>query len=55
MSQQLVLIDDIEPEWHLDERTRTIGLRGIKAARDILRRSPSTEEPSARDAHGEAA
>lgn len=36
MARQLVLIDDTEASWKLDERTRELGRKGIEAARHAL-------------------
>ena len=33
---QLVLIDDNEPEWRLDNHTVEIGRRGVASARAVL-------------------
>ena len=40
MSLQLVLIDDSDREWRIDDETRAIGRRGIEAARSLLRAIP---------------
>ncbi len=51
MSTQLVLIEtDEEPEWRLDPHTIEIGLRGVAAAREVLRqhRRPETPPPAPR-------
>jgi hypothetical protein len=37
MERQLVLIEDNESDWRLDERTRRLGREGVAAARDALR------------------
>ena len=34
---QLVLIETIEADFHIDERTKDLGRRGIAAAREALR------------------
>jgi len=55
MSRQLVLIDPDEPDWRLDDHTIEVGLRGIAAAREVLRRhreaaggnKPYTDHPHA--------
>jgi hypothetical protein len=36
MKQQLTLVDTTANNWHLDDRTRTIGRNGIASAREIL-------------------
>jgi len=36
MQVQLVLIDDTPVEWHIDDRTREIGRRGLAEAREAL-------------------
>jgi hypothetical protein len=40
MGMQLVLIDENEPEWRLDDRTVEIGRRGVAAARAVLASAP---------------
>jgi hypothetical protein len=52
MSLQLVLIDDTERDWRLDDHTRELGLRGIAAARDVLRAHPrrADDDHARRDA-----
>jgi hypothetical protein len=40
MEMQLVLIDDSDREWRIDDETREIGRRGIEAARSLLRAIP---------------
>jgi hypothetical protein len=37
MADQLRLIEADNAEWHLDERTRETGRRGVEAARRALR------------------
>jgi hypothetical protein len=37
MERQLVLIEDKESDWRLDERTRHLGRQGVAAARNALR------------------
>jgi hypothetical protein len=37
MERQLVLIEDNESDWRLDERTRQLGRQGVAAARVALR------------------
>jgi hypothetical protein len=36
MERQLVLIEDTESDWRLDERTRQLGRQGVAAARIAL-------------------
>jgi len=36
MEAQLALIEEPPAEWHIDDRTRDIGLRGIASARAAL-------------------
>ncbi|HWC39558.1 MAG TPA: hypothetical protein VG476_13560 [Acidimicrobiales bacterium] len=36
MERQLVLIEDNESDWRLDERTRQLGRQGVAAARIAL-------------------
>jgi len=46
MSNQLVLINpDHEPEWRLDDHTVEVGLRGIAAAREVLRQQGRAKHP----------
>jgi hypothetical protein len=37
MERQLVLLEDTESDWRLDERTRQLGREGVAAARYALR------------------
>jgi hypothetical protein len=37
MERQLVLIEDNDSDWRLDERTRQLGREGVAAARVALR------------------
>jgi hypothetical protein len=37
MERQLVLIEEPESDWRLDERTRQLGRQGVAAARIALR------------------
>jgi hypothetical protein len=37
MERQLVLIENNESDWRLDERTRQMGREGVAAARVALR------------------
>jgi hypothetical protein len=39
MERQLVLIEDNESDWRLDERTRQVGREGVAAARVALRQA----------------
>jgi hypothetical protein len=48
MERQLVLIEEREADYRLDERTREIGRRGVAAAREALRRSASADAEVAR-------
>jgi hypothetical protein len=36
MERQLVLIEDTDSDWRLDERTRQLGRQGVAAARVAL-------------------
>jgi len=36
MARQLVLLDNPDTDWHLDEATRTAGKRGVAAVRAVL-------------------
>jgi hypothetical protein len=36
MTRQLVLIEEREADWHLDERTREAGRKGVAEARRAL-------------------
>ena len=40
MTTQLILIDDSERDWRIDEATREVGRRGIAEARQILHSVP---------------
>jgi hypothetical protein len=52
MSLQLVLIDDSDRDWRIDEATRAIGRRGIEAAREVLRSTAARRhDESAGDDH----
>ncbi len=44
MARQLVLIDENEPEWRLDEHTVAVGRRGVAAARAILAAAPRHDD-----------
>lgn len=37
MERQLILIDDRQPDWRLDEHTREVGKAGVAQARAALR------------------
>jgi hypothetical protein len=52
MERQLILIDEHQPDWRLDEHTREVGRAGVAKARTALREAVarSTE----RSAHGTA-
>jgi hypothetical protein len=39
MNDQLVLLEDDERQWKLDERTRELGRRGVAQAREALRQA----------------
>jgi hypothetical protein len=39
MERQLVLLEDDQSEWRLDERTREVGRQGVEQAREALRRA----------------
>lgn len=43
MERQLVLIEERDADYRLDDRTREIGRRGIAAAREALRKAASAE------------
>ena len=43
MERQLVLIEERDADYRLDDRTREIGRRGIAAAREALRRSAAAD------------
>ena len=47
MEMQLVLIDDSDREWRIDDETREIGRRGIEAARSLLRAIPRRSDDEA--------
>jgi hypothetical protein len=44
MELQLVLIEERDADYRLDDRTREIGRRGIAAAREALRKAASEDE-----------
>ena len=52
MAMQLVLIDETERQWRLDDRTREVGRRGIAAARDVLRKAARREDEADEADHG---
>lgn len=46
MSNQLVLINtDNESDWRLDDHTVEVGLRGVAAAREVLRQHRLARRP----------
>jgi hypothetical protein len=47
MELQLVLIEERDADYRLDERTREIGRRGIAAAREALRKSAAADASEA--------
>lgn len=54
MARQLALLDSTDPDWRLDEATRTAGKRGIAAARAVLagvRGSPAPTDDHDSRAH----
>ena len=46
MELQLVLIEEREADYRLDDRTREIGRRGIAAAREALRKAAADDAAS---------
>lgn len=52
MERQLALLET-EKDWHLDDRTREIGRRGIETARASLREA--LRRAAEADPHGRAA
>jgi len=48
MERQLVLIEEGEVDYRLDDRTREIGRRGIAAARETLRKATETDRATHR-------
>ena len=55
MEMQLVLIDDSDREWRIDEETRAIGRRGIEAARSLLRAIPRRADDATDQPHDDSA
>jgi hypothetical protein len=55
MERQLVLIEERDADYRLDERTREIGRRGIAAAREALRRAAAADASAGRDHRRSAA
>ena len=51
MERQLVLIEERSADYHLDERTREIGRRGVAAAREALRKADDASA-TGRGRHG---
>jgi hypothetical protein len=49
---QLVLIDETERQWRLDDHTREVGRRGIAAARDVLKKAARRDEEAHEADHG---
>ena len=47
MREQLVLIDEVAPEWRLDAETRETGRRGVAQARAALGPRPLAEPADA--------
>lgn len=47
MERQLVLIEERDVEYRLDDRTREIGRRGIAAARETLRKATEADRKAA--------
>jgi hypothetical protein len=47
MTRQLRLLEAPEPEWHLDDETRRVGLAGVAEARRAL--ASSRPQPRADD------
>jgi hypothetical protein len=59
MSMKLLLLDDSDHNWRIDEQTRQVGIQGIAEARDVLKRIPrrtGDDDPSDKpDARRQAA
>ena len=55
MSLQLILIDDTEREWRIDDHTKEVGLRGIAEARAALGRRPAGHPDPTTHQHSAAA
>jgi len=41
MQPKLILLEDKQPDWKLDEKTKEVGRRGIEMAREALRQARS--------------
>jgi hypothetical protein len=41
MQPKLILLDEKQPDWKLDEKTKEAGRRGIEMAREALRQARS--------------
>jgi hypothetical protein len=54
MTQQLVLIDDTNPDYRMNEETRRLGRRGVAAARAALA-AAKRRDPAPDPAHQTAA
>ena len=52
MAMQLVLIDETERQWRLDDHTREVGRRGVAAARDGVRKAARRDEGGDETDHG---
>ncbi len=48
MERQLVLIEERDVDYRLDDRTREIGRRGIAAARETLRKANEADRATHR-------
>lgn len=55
MSMQLVLLDDTQRSWKMDERTRELGKRGVSEAHEALRAVPRRSDDEVDVAHPHAA
>ena len=51
MERQLILIDDRQPDWRLDEHTREVGRAGVAQARAALREALAKAEHPAATRH----
>ena len=51
MERQLILIDDRQPDWRLDEHTREVGGAGVAQARAALRAALAKAEHPSVDRH----
>ena len=52
---QLLMIEGSEADFHLDERTRELGRRGVAAAREALWATALATAGSAADPHAQKA